>query len=243
MIEAEWWEHDDAAALAEAVAGDIGFIVESALDARGAVLLALSGGKTPVPAFEALAAMKYDWKRVTIVPVDDRLVRVDDPASNAGMLARIFMPRGARVVPLCGGDQRDVHVAGNAADARLKDLSWPPDFLQLGVGDDGHTASILPGPDLAPALDAPKARRAVGVTPHPMPKDAPYPRVTMTRAAILNVMQSAYIETARRHPAGARPNAGGDWRCRARARRACDRGRRLLAPADWPRARRSRAGD
>ena len=184
MIEAEWWEHDDAAALAEAVAGDIGFIVESALDARGAALLALSGGKTPVPAFEALARMKYDWKRVTIVPVDDRLVRVDDPASNAGMLARIFMPKGARVVPL-GGDNQDVAMAGNAADARLRDLKWPPDFLQLGVGDDGHTASILPGPDMEAALDAPKARRAVGVTPDPLPKDAPYPRVTMTRAAIL----------------------------------------------------------
>ena len=184
MIEAEWWEHDDPAAFAEAVAGDLGFIAESALDARGSALLALSGGKTPVAAYEKLAAMKLDWKRVTIVPVDDRLVKVDDPLSNVGMLARIFLPKGARVLPL-GDGTKDVKTAGNAADARLQDLPWPPDVVLLGVGGDGHTASIFPGPDYQAALDAPKARRAIGVTPDPMPADAPVPRVTLTRAAIL----------------------------------------------------------
>ena len=54
------------------------------------------------------------------------------------------------------------------------------------MGEDGHTASIFAGPDLQDALDAPKARRAVGVMPDPMPDDAPVPRVTLTRAAILS---------------------------------------------------------
>src|SRR3546814_2036180 len=58
MIEVEWWEYDDAAEMAEAVAGDIGFIIESALDARGQALIALPGGKSPVPIFEKLAAAK-----------------------------------------------------------------------------------------------------------------------------------------------------------------------------------------
>ena len=51
MIEAEWWEYESLDELAEAVAGDVGFIVESALDARGACLLALPGGRTPEPIF------------------------------------------------------------------------------------------------------------------------------------------------------------------------------------------------
>ena len=185
MIEVEWWDYEANDEFVDAVAGDIGFIVESALDARAACLLALSGGKTPVKAYEKLARQKIDWRKVTIVPVDDRLVKVDDPLSNAGMLAKIFLPKGARVVPL-GADNPDYRQAGAAADARLQDLPWPPDLVLLGMGEDGHTASIFPGPDFESALDAPKARRAVGVMPDPLPKDAPVARVTMTRAAILS---------------------------------------------------------
>ena len=80
----------------------------------------------------------------------------------------------------------DYRLAGNPADARLQELPWPPDLAWLGMGKDGHTASIFAGPDLQSALDAPKARRAVGTMPEPLPEDAPVPRVTLTRAAILS---------------------------------------------------------
>ena len=53
------------------------------------------------------------------------------------------------------------------------------------MGSDGHTASIFAGPDFQEALDAPKARRAIGVMPDPLPAEAPVARVTLTRAAIL----------------------------------------------------------
>ena len=185
MIEAEWWDYDSVDELADAVAGDVGFIVESALDARGACLLALPGGKTPRPVFAKLAAAKLDWRNVTIIPTDDRLVPMQDERSNVRAIAQAFLPTGARVIPIAA-EIDDYRLAGNSADARLQDLAWPPDLCWLGMGEDGHTASIFAGPDLADALDAPKARRAVGVMPDPMPDEAPVPRVTLTRAAILS---------------------------------------------------------
>ena len=185
MIEAEWWEYDSVDEMADAVAGDVGFIVESAVDARNASLIALPGGKTPQPIFQALAAKKLPWKQVTIIPTDERLVPMDDERSNVRGIAKAFLPNGARVIPITA-DIPDYKLAGNSADARLQDLPWPPDLVWLGMGEDGHTASLFAGPDLQNALDAPKARRAIGVMPDPLPQDAPVPRVTLTRAAILS---------------------------------------------------------
>jgi 6-phosphogluconolactonase len=185
MIEAEWWEYDSLDELADAVAGDVGFIVESAVDARGSSLIALPGGSTGPAVFPKLVSQKLPWKKVTIIPTDDRLVPMDDDRSNVRAIARAFLPSGARVVPIAT-EIPDYKLAGNSADARLQDFPWPPDLVWLGMGKDGHTASIFAGPDLQEALDAPKARRAIGVMPDPMPEDAPIPRVTLTRASILS---------------------------------------------------------
>jgi len=185
MIEAEWWEYDSLGELADAVAGDVGFIVESAVDARGTSLIALPGGKTGPAIFPKLAQQKLPWKKVTIIPTDDRLVPIEDERSNVRAIAKAFLASGARVIPIAT-DIPDYKLAGNSADARLQDFPWPPDLAWLGMGKDGHTASIFTGPDLQDALDAPKARRAVGVMPDPMPDDAPVARVTLTRASILS---------------------------------------------------------
>jgi 6-phosphogluconolactonase len=185
MIEAEWWEYDSLDELADAVAGDVGFIIESAVDARGSSLIALPGGSTGPAIFPKLAAQKLPWKKVTIIPTDDRLVPMEDERSNVRAIAKAFLPAGARVIPIAT-EIADYRLAGNSADARLQDLSWPPDLVWLGMGKDGHTASIFTGPDLQDALDAPKARRAIGVMPDPMPEDALTARVSLTRASILS---------------------------------------------------------
>ena len=185
MIEAEWWEYDSLDELADAVAGDVGFIIESAVDARGSSLIAVPGGSTGPAIFPKLAAQKLPWKKVAIIPTDDRLVPMDDDRSNVRAIAKTFLPLGARVVPIAT-EIADHKLAGNSADARLQDLPWPPDLTWLGMGSEGHTASIFAGADLQDALDAPKARRAVGVMPDPLPQDAPVARVTLTRASILS---------------------------------------------------------
>lgn len=180
MIEAEWWDYESPDEMAEAVAGDVGFILESALDARAAALVALPVDPTARAIFPRLAEAKLQWKQVMVIPTDDVLVGVDNERSQARALAQAFLPTGARVVPIVT-PLDDYRLAGNSADARLQDLPWPPDLVWLGVGKDGRTAGIATGPDLQDALEAPKARRAVGVKP-----DEGESRVTLTRASILS---------------------------------------------------------
>lgn len=175
----EWWDFDDKAEMVDAVAGDIAFIIESALDARGEALLALPVNDDAMPVLEALAEKQIKWKYVTIIPTDDYLVPVDDPRSHVKTLAQLFLTRGARVLPIAT-ENDDYHLAGGAADARLQDTKWPPDLVWLGMGDDGSTAGLVESADLEEALDGPKEKRAVGI----MPDNGDTPLVTITKAAI-----------------------------------------------------------
>lgn len=184
MTEIEWWDYDDAEEMAAAVAGDLRFVIQSALDARGDAIIALPGGSTPRPIYAVLAEADLPWKRVTIIPTDDRLVPMGDDLSNITAIAKAFMARGARVYPITSDAAEDYRAAGQAADARLRDLGWPLDLVLLGVGEDGHTASIFLGDDFAAATDAKSDARVIGVKPDPMPAAAPVARVTLTLPAI-----------------------------------------------------------
>src|SRR3982750_2065398 len=168
MIEAEWWDYENIDELADAVAGDVAFIVESAVEARNASLIAVPAGRTGPAIFPKLAAQQLQWKRVTIIPTDDRLVPMDNDLSNIRAIAKAFLPTGARVIPIAT-EIADYRLAGNSADARLQDLPRPPDLVGLGGGGAGRGGGGFLGPDLQDALDAPKARRAVGVMPDPLP--------------------------------------------------------------------------
>lgn len=194
MIDAEFWDYETADELAEAVAGDVAFLVEQALEARGRAFIALPGGEGPSAALNALAGKKLEWADVTVIPTDERLVPPTDAASNVGMLARLFLPKKARVVPLSAGE-KDPRAAGLAADERLAALAWPLDLALLSVGADGSVASIFPGADFDAALNGPKVRRALGVTPDPMPADAPYARVSLTKPALISARVVTLILT------------------------------------------------
>lgn len=180
MIEAELWDYESPEDMAEAVAGDIGFIVESALDARGEAIIALAADETAQAIFPKVAGASLPWKKVMVIPTDDFLVAVDSDHSKAKAIAKAFLPAGARVVPI-GTPLDDHRAAGNSADARLQDLPWPPDLVWLSVGEDGSVAGIALGQDFQDSLEAPKARRAVGV----MPENGEA-RVTLTRSSILS---------------------------------------------------------
>lgn len=186
MDELEWWDFETPEEMAEQVAGDIGFVIERAVEAHGNARIAVPGGKTPDPIYAALLKSKgIDWSKVTLVPTDDRLVPLDDERSNYGKLHRLFAGKGATLISLIDeaalGDYRE---AGRLGDQRLALLDWPLDLVCLGMGEDGHTASMFPGPDFDRAVAGPRERRAVGVRPDPMPADVAVERVTLTAAAL-----------------------------------------------------------
>jgi 6-phosphogluconolactonase len=184
MIEVAWRSYDTPAEMADAVAAGIGSVIASAVAERGAALVAFPGGRSPARIFERLSEMALPWDRVTIVPTDERLVPAESPLSNVGKIARHFLPKGARLLPMVAGNLGDYRRVGEAADAKLGELRWPLDLAWLGVGADGHTASIFPGPDLEEALNGASTRKALGVLPDPLPAEAPVARVTLSRAAI-----------------------------------------------------------
>lgn len=198
MIEVEWWEYDDAGEMAEALAGDARFVIESALDARGDAAIALPGSLIQKAALEQLGKSRLKWRDVTIIPTDDLLISVEDEQSRARQLAQLFLPLGARVLPLTGGDLA-VEDAGKAADARLQAIHWPLDVVWLEAGADGNAAAIYPGPDLEAALSS--HARAIGLTPDPAPADSAMARITLTKKAVLDaraIMLSVRGADARR---------------------------------------------
>lgn len=184
-----WIEHRhaDADALAAALAARLEETTREAIAWRGHATLALAGGRTPFPAYHALAALPLDWHRVAVFPTDDRCVPHDDPASNLRGLRTAFAPaRGVHLHPLTSDDgdpQRSL------AQARaLLSQHAPGDFdaVVLGMGNDAHTASLFPGAvNLAEALDPANPDDACRIDPVPLPPEAPFPRITLTAARLL----------------------------------------------------------
>jgi 6-phosphogluconolactonase len=151
-----------------------------------AVHLSVAGGDTPRAAYERLASLVDDWDGVELWLGDERLVPPDDPESNFRMLAESLLERTgavAHAVPTEGSAEEAAEAYGRKLRERVPagpDGIPALDFALLGLGEDGHTASLFPG---APALEA---RDEVCVAVHDAPKPPP-DRVTLT----LDVLRAA----------------------------------------------------
>ena len=178
--------HDDAGRLADAVATEIDAAIAAALRERGQALLALAGGRTSPPVFRRLAAHRRDWSQVTVLPSDERWVSADHPDCNLRQMREAFA--GADDVRWLSLTPALPQGAANAAFANGALASHPQDFdvCMLGMGADGHIASLFPGaPNLAAALDPGNREAAVAIVPDPMPSAGPHARVSLTLARLL----------------------------------------------------------
>lgn len=153
-----WHAMPDAQAQTEQLADALADALARQIQAQGSVCLAVSGGRSPIPLFAALRARPLRWEAVSITLVDERAVPPDHPDSNARLVREHLLrdaAAAARFFPLV----LSPHVHGGSIDvdaciATANDPFQQPDVALLGMGDDGHTASLFPdAPELALGID------------------------------------------------------------------------------------------
>ncbi len=154
----EWREEGSADALASRLATDIAGLLQAAVEKKGGALLSVSGGTTPVRFFDKLSHQDLDWGKITIILADERCVPIESSRSNARLVALNLLQNKAAKARFEGlyetaGTAEEI---ASLADERMRALPFPPDAVVLGMGTDGHVASLFPDWDrlayaLAPA--------------------------------------------------------------------------------------------
>jgi 6-phosphogluconolactonase len=172
--------------LAAAAADAVAQALSAALAERGRAGFIGTGGRSPGPMYDRLARAPLAWGSVTVSLSDDRFVPPDDPRSNEGLVrARLLTgpAAAARFEPLRAAEASP-EAAAAAAEPRLAALS-PYDALVLGMGEDGHVASLFPiDPRLAELMD-PRGSAFVAAVPAGL-GDPPVARITLTLKALLS---------------------------------------------------------
>jgi 6-phosphogluconolactonase len=163
-------------ALADAAAAAVEAQLMAGLAERGHASLVATGGRSPGPVYDRLALTELDWPHVAVTLSDERQVDADSPNANARLLReRLFVGRAARA--------RFLPLTDYAEPALTKLM--PFDAVMLGMGEDGHVASLIPGdPGLARNLD-PDNGALIAEVPAGLGAP-PVPRITLTLKALLS---------------------------------------------------------
>jgi len=180
----EWFEHRDPESWVHAVAADIQRMLAVELAIRGKARILLSGGTTPAPAYAQAALAPLDWSRVTVGLVDERWLSPQDSASNARLVRESLLDRAevGHFEPLVREGltlAESVHAANLEAEHAQEAC-----VAVLGMGNDGHTASLFPGSaDLDRVLATEQPYAALDATGCPVAGDWPL-RITLTPAGL-----------------------------------------------------------
>ena len=214
-----WIEHDhaDVGALIDHVADAFVDASRAAIHARGQAWLALAGGRTPLPVYARLATVGLGGV-VSAIPTDERCVPHDHPACNLRALHEAFAADANIVGNPLTREDGDVDASLAQARALLAVNPQPFDAVLLGMGADGHFASLFPGAaNLAEGLATESGIDALATLPDPLPPEAPFARISLTLPRLLHAKQihlvvtgadkRAVLRHAQAHPDSAFPVA------------------------------------
>ncbi|KAF1688843.1 6-phosphogluconolactonase [Pseudoxanthomonas taiwanensis] len=180
----EWIAHPDAESWVHGVAAEMEQVLAEELAARGAARMLLSGGTTPAPVDAQLAVAPLDWPQGTVGLVDERWLSPQDSASNPRLVRECLLERAeiGHFEPLV----REGLSLPEAVHAANLEAGHAPDacLAVLGMGHDGHTASLFPGSrDLDRALASPLPYAALDASGRPVAGDWPL-RITLPPAGL-----------------------------------------------------------
>ena len=190
--------------LAKALAEHVAKALREAIVERGQATLVVSGGRSPIAFFQALSAQSLPWNKVLVSLADERWVPVSHADSNEALVRRHLLQGPAAEARLLGlyRSAGSLEQAAELTEQALHELP-PIDVLVLGMGTDGHTASLFPGsPDLPQALQTDCPRRCLPMlapsVPHqrltltlPVLKAARLPLLTIEGESKLHVLEQA----------------------------------------------------
>lgn len=181
-------EFPDRKSLVEALAGQVGELLGKGIVDNGRASLALSGGSTPVPLFERLSRLDIPWQDVVVTLVDERWVAVTEADSNERLVRSHLLQNRAAAATFIGMKNRAASASEGERECeqQLQNISRPFDVLILGMGGDGHTASLFPWAEklgAATAMDS--DRSCMGLAS----LTAPHERMSLTLPVILDSRQ------------------------------------------------------